>query len=173
MDEFDIPIHGLKEGEYSYVFKIDTGFFEYFNNPDLIGGDLNLDLALVKKPQFFEFTFNFKGFVKVICDRCLEEFDFEIKLTEKLFVRYGSTYEELDDNIIIIPREESRFNIAQYIYEFTYLSIPYKKIHPDTKTGETGCNPEMIKKLHELRVKEDKQLKDNFDPRWDKLKNLN
>jgi len=173
LDEYDIPIHGLKDGIHNYSFEIKTGFFEYFENPDLPGGNLSLTLGLSKRPQFLEFDFHLSGYLSLLCDRCLEQFNYEVQVTEKLFVRFGERFEELDDNIIVIPREESRFNIAQYIYEFSVLSIPYKKVHPEDKNGQSGCDPEMIKKLNELRAEDKKNTNNEIDPRWDKLKNLN
>lgn len=171
LDEYVIPIHGIKEGVHTYKFEIKTRFFEYFENPDLPGGNLNVNLTLQKRSQFFELEFHLIGSLQVVCDRCLEFFDFDIEVKEKLYIKLGNNFEELDDNIIIIPREESRFNIAQYIYEFAVLSIPYKKIHPEK--GELGCNQEMIKKLNELSVDDKNKKNTNIDPRWDKLKNLN
>jgi uncharacterized protein len=174
MDEYVIPIHGLKEGIHFYDFVLNTGFFEYFNNPDLPGGNIIVKLALQKKPQFFELDFHLTGTMDLICDRCLEVFSYNTDVKDKLIVRYGNNYEELDDNIIIIPKEASRFNIAQYIYEFAVLSIPYKKIHPDDENNVSQCNPEMIKRLNELCVADRKKLtSENIDPRWNKLKNLN
>jgi uncharacterized metal-binding protein YceD (DUF177 family) len=170
MDEYEIPIHGLTEGIHNYSFDIKASFFEYYNNPDLPGGHLKVDLCLNKKAQFLEFDFQLTGALDLVCDRCLEVFPFNIDLEEKLFVRFGNKFEELDDNIIVIPREESRFNISQYLYEFAALSVPYKKVHPETTNGKSGCDPEMIKRLNELKVEE---KIDVIDPRWDKLKNLN
>lgn len=175
LDEYDIPVHGLKDGIYTYTFGIGNTFFEYFDNPDLSGGKVELELNLQKSPQFIELDFRFNGSLRLMCDRCLGEFDFEITLNEKLFIRYGETHEELDDNILVITRDESRINIAQYIYEYLALSVPYKKVHPDKKEGVTGCDPEMIRRLNELKVDEESDTKTikNTDPRWDKLRNLN
>lgn len=170
IEEYDIPIHGLSEGIHNFKFEVGNSFFAYFDNSELPGGDLIVEVVLNKRPQFLEFDLIFKGSLSLVCDRCLEEFQFEIELEEKLFVRFGEAFEELDDNIIVIPREESRFNIAQFIYEFAVLSIPYKKIHPETKAGKTLCNPEMIKRLNELKVEGNSDI---TDPRWDILKNLN
>lgn len=172
MDEYDIPIYGIKEGIHSYDYKVNTGFFEFFENPDLPGGELDLTLILKKSSQILELDFRFTGSLTLICDRCLEFFDYEVEFEEKLFVRFGDDFEELDDNIIVIPRDESRINIAQYIYEFAALSVPYKKVHPDTNEGKSGCKPEMLKILNELRVSDINQ-NETTDPRWDKLKNLN
>jgi uncharacterized protein len=171
MDEFEVPFSGLKEGIYKYEYRIGPEFFKYFDNEDIPGGELNLDLTLTKGKQVMEFDFNISGNLNLICDRCLVIFDSFTEINEVLYIRFGDKYEELDDNIVIIPREESRINIAQFVYEFIALSIPYKKIHPELPDGKSGCDPEMIRKLNELKVKEN--FKNEIDPRWDKLKNLN
>jgi len=173
LDEYEIPIHGLKEGIHNYEYEIGSGFFEHFENPDLPGGDIVLDLTLKKGPQFIELDFHISGTLRLICDRCLELFDYELEVTEKMFLRFGDRFEELDDNVIVIPREESRINIAQYIYEFAALSIPYKKVHPEADKNNPGCDPVMLKKLNELKVEKSNLKIDTIDPRWDKLKNLN
>lgn len=174
MDEYVIPIHGLLEGIHNYDFVINKGFFEYFKNPDVSDGNLKVNITLQKNPQFFELDFHLTGSLELVCDRCLEVFDFGIDVKEKLLVRFGSSFEELDDNLIIIPREESRFDVGQFIYEFAVLSIPYQKVHPVDENDNSDCNPEMIKKLNELRVKDKKKITaDNIDPRLDKLKNFN
>jgi uncharacterized metal-binding protein YceD (DUF177 family) len=173
MDEYDIPIYGIKDGIHNYEYTISTGFFDFFENPDLPAGQLDLNVIIKKSSQILELNFLFSGTLKLICDRCLEFFDYKVEFEEKLFVRFGDDFEELDDNIIVIPREESRINIAQYIYEFTALSVPYKKVHPDNEEGKSGCKPEMLKILNELKVDENNQPNTSTDPRWDKLKNLN
>jgi uncharacterized metal-binding protein YceD (DUF177 family) len=50
------------------------------------------------------------------------------------------------------------------------MTIPIRRVHPLDKNGKIGCNPEMIKKLNELLIDEEKE--DNTDPRWDELKKL-
>jgi len=170
IDEFDIPIYGLKEGIHNYSFEVGNKFFEYFNNNDLPSGELIVEVIINKQSQFIEFDLRLKGYLNLVCDRCLEEFDYYIDFEEKIFVRFGDKFEELDDNIIVIPKGEARINIAQYIYELTVVSIPYKKVHPEISSGKTACNPEMIKKLNELKVED---TIDRTDPRWDILKNLN
>jgi uncharacterized metal-binding protein YceD (DUF177 family) len=100
-------------------------------------------------------------------------FDYVVEAKEKLYVRFGDKFEELDDNIIVIPRNESKFNISQYIYEFVVLSIPYKKVHLEDGNNKSGCDSEMLKRLNEFKAEEKKISNNDIDPRWDKLKNLN
>jgi uncharacterized protein len=169
MDEYDIPIYGLKDGIHEYNFEAGLEFFKYFENQDLPDGNLKIHILLDKKPQMMELNFKITGNATVICDRCLDQFSHPVKLNEKLFVRYGEETEEISDKLIVIAREESRFNIAQIVYEYTALSLPVQRIHPDKKNGKPGCNKEMIKKLEQHTAHPEE---DTIDPRWNVLKNL-
>ena len=168
MDDYTIPFYGLKEGVHAYNFEIDNWFFEFFDNPDLPGGKLKVLLSLFRKPSFLELEFSFKGQLSLICDRCLDEYDYPIEFDQKLFVRFGEEDEEQSNDVVVIPKEETRLNIAQYIYEFSALSIPVKKVHPDDENGNGTCNQEMIKKLEQHQ----RDSEEYTDPRWEALKNL-
>jgi uncharacterized metal-binding protein YceD (DUF177 family) len=86
---------------------------------------------------------------------------------EVLYVRFGEDYTELEDNVIVIPREDNRINVSQYIYEFAILNLPIKRVHPLGKNGEPDCDPEMldILKKHSTEMKGTNQI-------WDDLKNM-
>ena len=176
MDNYVIPLHGLKEGLHEYKFEAKNAFFESFDNSDVSGGDLEVELNLNKKSQFLELDFIIKGTLQVVCDRCLDEYDQEINATVVLFVRFGDDFEEISDDIIVIPRDAIRISVAQYIYEFAVLALPIQKIHPDKKNGESSCNADMIKKLAEhsgnksFSNEEDAGDSDDIDPRWELLK---
>jgi uncharacterized metal-binding protein YceD (DUF177 family) len=178
MDNYVIPFHGLKEGLHEYKFEAKTPFFEFFDNPDVPDGDLDIELSLIRKSQFLELNFIIKGTLQVVCDRCLDEYDQEINTTNVFFIRFGDDFEEISDDVIIIPRDETRINIAQYIYEFAVLALPVRKIHPNKENGESGCDEDMIKKLNEHSGNDssliDEEAGDtiNIDPRWEMLKKL-
>ncbi len=169
IDDYLIPFYGLKEGKYDYEFEAGNKFFEFFENPEIHGGDIKIDLQLYRKTNFLELKFKIKGTLNVTCDRCLEEFNHEIESENELYIRFGEDFEEISDTIIIIPREETRINVAQYIYEFSVLALPLQKIHPDKEDGKPGCNTEMLDKLNKMAPHEEEQ---DTDPRWDALKNL-
>lgn len=169
IDDYLIPFYGLKEGKYDYEFEAGSKFFEFFENPEIHGGDLKIDLRLYRKASFLELKFRIKGTLNVTCDRCLEDFDHEINSKNELYIRFGDNFEEISDSIIVIPREETRINVAQYIYEFSILALPLQKVHPEDERGNPACNREMIDKLSKMAPNEADQ---ESDPRWDALKNL-
>jgi len=151
LEEYIIPFGGLSEGVHEYVLNAEDKFFAHFNDQDILGGNIRIQLLILKKINFLELDFNLSGTLKLICDRCLDEFDMKIETSQKLFVRFGEKYEELTENVLIIPKGETRLNIAQYIFEFSALSVPIKKVHPMDKDGCYTCNPEMIKLLEKYK----------------------
>ena len=167
LQDYFIPFSGLKEGLYKYEFQAEDLFFEHYDNPDIRGGSIRIHLKLLKKNNFLELHFNITGILRLVCDRCLDEFDTYVETDEILFVRFGDAYEELSDNVIVIPAGENRLNIAQFIYEFSVLSLPIKKVHPLDINGNHTCNAEMLEILK-------KHSSENaaINPVWDNLKNI-
>ena len=62
-----------------------------------------------------------------------------------LVVKFGSEFNNEDDEILIIPHGEHKINLAQYIYELIILSVPAKRIHPGVIDG--SLNSETNEKL--------------------------
>jgi len=150
LDQYFVSFHGSKEGIHEFDFDVNPEFFEYFENPDFAGGKLKIKVILDRKPQILRFDFLITGHIKVICDRCLGIFDHPVESNDILFVKFGDDFEELDDNLIILPRDEKQINIAQYIYEFAILNLPFKRIHPENENEISACNLKMLKRSKNL-----------------------
>ena len=168
--DYRIPFRGLKEGKHTYEFTMDRKFFELFSESEIKEGELNAKVELSKRSNGLEAEFTINGIVKVICDRCLDEFDFPIHTRNKLFFEFGEENREVTDELIMLSASESLLNLGQYIYEFINLNLPLQRIHPDDEFGNSLCNSTMLKKLNDLIVhNNDDEIE---DPRWGKLKDL-
>lgn len=169
LKQFVIPFKGLSAGNHSFNFQINEKFFESIEYSELHKGEVQLKLEMLKEERMLIFDFQFDGTVEVICDRCLDPFDFPISGQERLFVKFGESWVEESDEIIVIPESEYQFDLTQYIYEFINLLLPIQRIHPDNKKGGSTCNPDMLQRLGSTQ-----EIKEDHDPRWDvllKLKN--
>lgn len=167
--QFIIPFKGLKVGSHSFVYDIDDTFFDDYENSEITKGKIHIEVDLEKRTNMLELYFSIEGTVMVTCDRCLDEFEMPIANEANLFVKFGDASEEQTDEIIVLSHNEFELDIAQYIYEFVHLSLPYKRVHPDDANGNSTCNKEMLKKLEEYVVREQDNKKDSP---WDDLKNL-
>lgn len=167
LDQYVIPLQGLEEGDYVYTFEVTDTFFDEFENSEIKKGKLDAEVILSKHASVITITFNLNGSVELLCDRCLENFNYKVSSSNSLFIKFGLVDNDKNGDIIYISDPEQQINIAQYLYEFAHLNIPIKRIHPENEKGESLCNKEMLKKLNELS-----DNKTNIDPRWEELKKL-
>ena len=168
--EYCLQFVGLKEGKHHFEYKIDKTFFEDFNYDEFQSADIQSNIVLVKKNTHLELDIAIKGSIHVSCDLTLEYFDLPIANAVSLVVKFGSQFEEVDENLITIPTGSHEVNIKQYIYECIVLGIPQKKIHPGVADGT--LNSEILDKLNDLKTTKNIEKDNNTDPRWDKLKEL-
>ncbi len=161
--DFDIAFSGLSLGEHQYCFELNDAFFELFGYEDHSQLQGVVEITLEKHNTFLELRFSLSGEVQVECDRSGEPFMQHLRNEFTLLVKFGEAYNDDDDETLIVPQDEYKVNVAQYIYELVVLAIPQKNIHPDVKSGKIEIDiPEAEEPVEE----------ENIDPRWDKLKDL-
>ena len=170
LKDFNIPFTGLKEGKHQYEYQIDNSFFELFDFDEFNAAAVEATLEFHKKATMLELTFNAIGTVNVNCDLTNEPYDQPIESNLDLIVKFGNEYNDENEEILIVPHGEYEINVAQYIYEMIILAIPQKRVHPKVLDGT--MESEALSKLEELQIKEEKNVSNETDPRWDKLKNI-
>lgn len=163
-----IPLSGLKEGLHTYDFEIGNKFFEQFDESEIREGELQVTAVLDKRSSHYDLVIRIEGKVRIECDRCLEKYDQPISCENRLLIKPGKSWDDSDPDMLTIPADGYELDISQYIYEFTHLAMPLKRIHPNDKKGNSTCDPEMLQKLNELII----DIEKKGDPRWDELKKL-
>lgn len=169
-----------------YEFALDNLYFSHIDAPEVQKGKVTVVLTVKKAPRAFELSFQTDGFVWVPCDRCLDEMEQPVSVTDKLMVKFGSEYAEEGDNLIVIPEDEGEINVAWFMYEFITLTVPMKHVHAPGK-----CNKTMTSKLNkhlrtnnsdedsddstyesESDVVVEEDTEERVDPRWNELKKI-
>jgi len=168
---YSIPLTGLKEGSHIFEFEIDNDFFACFEGSEISAGELVAAVTLVKRSSHMELELVLRGSVEVICDRCLEPYMQWVDTKGKLLIKHGEKWEEVDDEVLIIPHGESQLDLAQLIYEFSILGLPIQRLHPDDEEGFSGCDPDMLARITGFADDEEEE-EENFDPRWKDLGKL-
>jgi len=153
-NQYIIQFKGLKEGVHNFTFYIDKPFFEAFEHLEIPDGNLQVGVGLNKNSGFLELNIDLSGNIQVQCDRCLEFFSLPLVYSGHLVVRFSETEKEPDEEVVFLHPEDSQLNLRHYLYECISLSIPIRKVHPDLPDGETGCDPEMLKRLNEMLIKD-------------------
>ena len=169
--KYNIAFKSLSEGEHQFDFQVDGKFFEHFEGSLVDNGDIYIKIILEKRSTFLKLHFKIKGWVELMCDRCLENYLQKIKHKTELFVKFGEKEFEEGENIIWVLPDDYQINLAQLIYEYVTLSIPLRHIHQKNEKGERECNKEMLKKLKKyLQAQKEEEV--STDPRWDALKKI-
>ena len=185
-DKYKIDLKGMQADLVTYEFVLDNLYFSHIDAPEIQKGKVNVALTVKRTSRAFELNFQTDGVVWVPCDRCLDEMELSVSSTDKLMVKFGQTYAEEGDNLIIIPEEEGEINVAWFIYEFVVLTIPMKHVHAPGK-----CNKAMTSKLNkhlrtnsndedgeestyepEADVVVEEDTEEQIDPRWNELKKI-
>ena len=170
LKEFNVHFVGLKEGGHLFEYTIDNTFFEFFNYDEFLKSKIKIQLNFTKKNTHFELDFIAKGYVNIPCDTTSELFDLDLNPSVSIVVKFGPEFNDDNEQVIIIPYEANKIDISQYIYEMIILSIPYKRVHPKVLDGT--MESVALLKLQELKIKKEKSVSKETDPRWDKLKNI-
>ncbi len=186
-DLYKVDLKGMKEEVREYDYFLDNKFFIDIDGTELQKGKIKVHLNVERKPGMFELNFDIEGVAIVPCDRCLDDMELPVVTKNRLIVKFGKTFSEESDEVVIIPEEEGIINLAWFMYEFVVLAIPIKHVHAPGK-----CNKTMSSKLKKHSVKSSEE-EDDFemggdddivitdddgpeenitDPRWDALKGL-
>lgn len=177
--EYTIPFVGLKIGKHHFDYEINRTFFELFGFDEFNDVDVKVNLLFEKKNTMLELTFEVEGVVNVDCDLTMESYNEEIFNELHLIVKFGESYEEVNEELLIIPHGEFQLEVQQYIYEAIVLAMPLKRVHPGVEDG--SLDSQILQKLEELKpnVSDESEMKKNIkeedqaiDPRWNKLKDL-
>lgn len=167
---YTIPFVGLKLGKHQFEYEIDKEFFDHFEYDEFNDADVKVDLLLEKKATMMELTFRATGTVNVNCDLTNEPYDQPIDSSLFLVIKFGDEFNDDNEDLLILPHGEFEVNIQQYIYELIVLAVPLKRIHPGVEDGT--LESDVLDKLEELSLEQEKKKEEETDPRWDKLKNL-
>ena len=168
---YAVRISGVGEGDHNFSFELDREFFALFDHSEISRGEVKAEVSMDKKAGVISLHFALSGKVEVICDRCLDEFMIDVASTQTIFVKPGENPDELEDDVLIIGRDDHEIEVGQYLYEFLVLALPYQKIHPEDAEGNPTCNREMLNRLNAHRI-EEPDNKEKTDPRWDALKGI-
>jgi uncharacterized metal-binding protein YceD (DUF177 family) len=159
--EFDIAFVGLKPGIHEFNYQITDKFFETYQQQDFHHCEALVNLFLDKKTGFMLLKFEINGHLQVICDRCgntlplqlWDEFHILVKLVENPEVMNN---QEEDPDVYYISRGESHLAVADWIYEFINLSIPFQRTCADKDMEGPYCNKEALDMLKKLNLEDNK-----------------
>jgi uncharacterized metal-binding protein YceD (DUF177 family) len=166
-NEFLIPVSGLALGQHAYQFEINDDFFAGMDYSEVQQGKVSVKLDIDRQETMLTLHFDLKGFVRVPCDRCADEFDLPIESSQEFFLKLGTENAEESDDVAVVSAETSEYDIRPLVYEYIILAIPMHRVHP-----EGQCNPAVLEMLNHEEVPAEEEETDTIDPRWAALKDI-
>lgn len=122
-----------------------TLFYEFNEFMEEFGSDISADLTLKSLGQFIEVSGTAQGKLKLICDRCLNEFDYDLDIEiEETFAKhslqdkYSQEFELQRGQFITDLNGEKEIDIYDLLYQSVILALPNKKV------CGINCNEDMF-----------------------------
>ena len=122
-----------------------TMFYEFNEFMEEFGADITADLTLKSLGQFIEVSGTAQGKLKLICDRCLHEFDYDLDIDiEETFAKhalqdeYTQEFELTRGQFITDLNGEKEIDIYDLLYQSVILALPNKKV------CGINCNEDMF-----------------------------
>ena len=122
-----------------------TMFYEFDEYMEEFGADIYADLELKSLGQFIEVSGTAQGKLKLICDRCLQEFDYDLNIEiEETFAKqslqdeYSQEFELQRGQFIVDLNGEKEIDIYDLLYQSVILALPNKKV------CGINCNEDMF-----------------------------
>ena len=141
-----------------------TMFYEFNEFMEEFGCNISADLELKSLGQFIEVSGTAQGKLKLICDRCLHEFDYELDIDiEETFAKhslqdeYSSEFELQRGQFVTDLNGEKEIDIYDLLYQSVILALPNKKV------CGINCNEDMFMSDEDYQV---------HDSRMDVFKNI-
>jgi uncharacterized metal-binding protein YceD (DUF177 family) len=160
---FIVQFSGLKLGKHNFEFVVDDTFFEKLDYSQVKHGEIEVNIELEKKSSMLILNFSLNGWLGENCDRCAVDYQQKLTGEHQVYVKFGDDYDELDDKLLVIPRESYEFDVSQLIYEFIQLNIPLKKVPCEEEDGNTKmCDQETLQVLEASKAEEE----ENTNPMW-------
>ncbi len=164
--EYQIPHKGLSIGQHDYNFHVDDKFFVDKQVDTINGGNLEVHFVLDKQSRLMQADISIIGTIALICDRCLDNFDYEININHNQIFKFGISSDIHNEDIIYLEEANHFIDASELIMENILLQIPIKKVHPDDEDGNSTC------KTEQLNLIDDYAKREQTDSRWDVLKNI-
>ena len=169
---YTLPIQGLKNGIHRYQYAVDSTFFSHFEGSPIENGQFELTVELDKRDSFFELTFDFKGYAETECDRCTANIKLPFDGSHKLVVKRTVEEIEEDTDIVFLSPDASEFNIAQYVYEFICLSMPFNKTYDCDSDKPKPCDTKILELLGFLDTPSVSEAENDKKNPFDGLKDI-
>lgn len=167
LEGYNFPIRGLKDGDSRVEYHLESAFFNLFEGNPIKEGKFDVIVDVQKKPTIIELYFQINGSVKDNCDVCLEQIEIPVNGDFRLIGKFHAEQGILDEDVVLLNNEQAFLNLAQYLYEYSCLSLPVVNRIDCKSMNPMPCSKEMLSFLNKEEVEKSKK-----SGTWEALKDL-
>lgn len=127
-------IISIQDLENTESKQVGIEFSDYIEGLDLVQ-PLEANLEVKSLGDYVEIRGNVKGIVKLVCDFCLKEFDYNLDfMIDEMFAKgslldsYGQEIELKGDQFVTDLCGEDEIDICDLLYQSVILNIPNQKV---------------------------------------------
>ncbi len=171
-ENYTIQLNTLAEGQHTFTHSLGEDFLLAYPNELIEGLSCNVSVLCDKTETLVTCTFDISGNLVLLCDRTLEIFDFPVHIKELMYYKFGEQYEELSENLIVLPEKTAEIDLAQPIYDFLSLSVPSRKLHPSQRDDQYEEEQPFFFSTAAREENPQAEQPSSTDPRWAKLNTL-
>ncbi len=159
-----IKISGLGDGEHRFNFESLAS--EIGLEADY-GQNVIADLILRKSVGQYYLDINCQANKKSTCDRCLVDFNLDIKCSFKLVYTYDQSFSTTDsDEVKFLNFQDTEIEIGDDVRQMIMLNVPLKLLCSE------GCKGLCVKCGKNLNESDCNCDKEQSNPKFDELKKL-
>jgi uncharacterized protein len=161
-----IPILHLEEGDHHLEELIKKGSLHFYHD-EVYQDEIRIKVVLNKFGKNISCRAEISTRIHLACDRCLAEFDRDLKEKFEMLFYIGQKEIGIDEeNVAMIPPELKEIDLTPYIQETLILALPMKFLcREDCKGICAGCGADLNKESCRCSA-------ESYDSRWEKLKGL-
>lgn len=140
---------GLSMGRHAFRYRLDDAFFACFPEGDIRQAELAVDLVLERTERLMRLHFDFQGWFKTVCDRCLNELNCPVSFQDEVIVRFTGEADEREDedNLWWVEEHQDKLDLSQYFYDTVVLQRPIQLFCPEDEHGRSTCNAAMAERV--------------------------
>ncbi len=167
-NQYILQVNSLVEGRNRLDIEVDKELFDKFDCTEAQDLRVNVGLDIEKSDNLLSMSFLYKGWIDVLCGRCLGKMSLKVDKSSKQIVQMIDNGKHVDWMEGFISPYTKQIDLSPYIYEELRVVIPIAPIH----AKESDCDKKMIDRLLELNSENQKNKEDYINPIWEKLRDL-
>ena len=134
-EKYKIDLKGMQAPLMSLEYDLDNQFFADIDAPEVGKGKAHVALEVKKQTasDAFELSFDIEGVVVIQCDRCLDDMEQEIAISDRLMVKLGTEYSEEDDKKYMMQEAK-----VQKLVDFLLENATIKEVAAEKARAEAA-----------------------------------